>query len=66
MGVCLFLVICSVDWVFLSFFFKKKKRKTRGHLFYLTVGEGEKLVRTLFAVAISKQPSVIFMDEVFY
>ncbi|XP_027156220.1 spastin-like isoform X2 [Coffea eugenioides] len=28
------------------------------------VGEGEKLVRTLFAVAISKQPSVIFMDEI--
>ncbi|KAE8709396.1 hypothetical protein F3Y22_tig00110332pilonHSYRG01437 [Hibiscus syriacus] len=27
------------------------------------VGEGEKLVRTLFMVAISKQPSVIFMDE---
>ncbi|XWS32293.1 hypothetical protein CRYUN_Cryun23aG0147500 [Craigia yunnanensis] len=28
------------------------------------VGEGEKLVRTLFMVAISKQPSVIFMDEI--
>ncbi|XP_076934403.1 uncharacterized protein LOC143600664 isoform X2 [Bidens hawaiensis] len=28
------------------------------------VGEGEKLVRTLFAVAISRQPSVIFMDEI--
>jgi spastin len=28
------------------------------------VGEGEKLVRTLFNVAISKQPSVIFMDEI--
>ncbi|GJU61311.1 spastin isoform X1 [Tanacetum coccineum] len=28
------------------------------------VGEGEKLVRTLFAVAVSRQPSVIFMDEI--
>ncbi|CAH9096972.1 unnamed protein product [Cuscuta europaea] len=28
------------------------------------VGEGEKLVRTLFSVAISRQPSVIFMDEI--
>ncbi|KAL5727900.1 microtubule-severing ATPase [Ranunculus cassubicifolius] len=28
------------------------------------VGEAEKLVRTLFMVAISKQPSVIFMDEI--
>nr|GMD62018.1 spastin [Ipomoea batatas] len=28
------------------------------------VGEGEKLVRTLFMVAISKKPSVIFMDEI--
>ncbi|XP_039060477.1 spastin-like [Hibiscus syriacus] len=28
------------------------------------VGEGEKLVRTLFMIAISKQPSVIFMDEI--
>lgn len=28
------------------------------------VGEGEKLVRTLFQVAISRQPSVIFMDEI--
>lgn len=28
------------------------------------VGEGEKLVRTLFMVAISRQPSVIFMDEI--
>ncbi|KAI5654348.1 hypothetical protein M9H77_31535 [Catharanthus roseus] len=28
------------------------------------VGEGEKLVRTLFSVAISKQPSVIFIDEI--
>ncbi|OIV98735.1 hypothetical protein TanjilG_24906 [Lupinus angustifolius] len=27
------------------------------------VGEGEKLVRTLFMVAISRQPSVIFIDE---
>lgn len=27
------------------------------------VGEGEKLVRTLFMVAISRQPSVIFFDE---
>ncbi|KAK3036100.1 hypothetical protein RJ639_031681 [Escallonia herrerae] len=27
------------------------------------VGEGEKLVRTLFEVAISRKPSVIFMDE---
>lgn len=28
------------------------------------VGEAEKLVRTLFIVAISRQPSVIFMDEI--
>ncbi|CAA0842649.1 AAA-type ATPase family protein [Striga hermonthica] len=28
------------------------------------VGEGEKLVRTLFQVAIARQPSVIFMDEI--
>ncbi|EEF50412.1 Spastin, putative [Ricinus communis] len=28
------------------------------------VGEGEKLVRTLFMVAISRQPSVIFLDEI--
>lgn len=28
------------------------------------VGEAEKLVRTLFLVAISRQPSVIFMDEI--
>ncbi|KAL6494059.1 hypothetical protein OROGR_031968 [Orobanche gracilis] len=28
------------------------------------VGEGEKLVRTLFQVAISRQPSVIFIDEI--
>lgn len=28
------------------------------------VGEGEKLVRTLFMVAIARQPSVIFMDEI--
>ncbi|KAG0460658.1 hypothetical protein HPP92_020553 [Vanilla planifolia] len=28
------------------------------------VGEAEKLVRTLFMVAISRQPSVIFMDEI--
>ncbi|ONK71287.1 uncharacterized protein A4U43_C04F6920 [Asparagus officinalis] len=30
------------------------------------VGEAEKLVRTLFMVAVSRQPSVIFMDEVSY
>ncbi|KAI8545265.1 hypothetical protein RHMOL_Rhmol07G0028000 [Rhododendron molle] len=30
------------------------------------VGEGEKLVRELFMVAVSKQPSVIFMDEASY
>ncbi|XP_051148153.1 uncharacterized protein LOC127263169 isoform X2 [Andrographis paniculata] len=28
------------------------------------VGEGEKLVRTLFQVAITRQPSVIFIDEI--
>ncbi|KAI8027452.1 Spastin [Camellia lanceoleosa] len=28
------------------------------------VGEGEKLVRALFMVAVSRQPSVIFMDEI--
>ncbi|KAG1359177.1 spastin [Cocos nucifera] len=28
------------------------------------VGEAEKLVRTLFMVAVAKQPSVIFMDEI--
>jgi ATP-dependent 26S proteasome regulatory subunit len=30
------------------------------------VGEAEKLVRALFMVAKSRQPSVIFMDEVCY
>ncbi|XP_058104697.1 uncharacterized protein LOC131248435 isoform X2 [Magnolia sinica] len=30
------------------------------------VGEAEKLVRTLFMVAVSRQPSVIFIDEVCY
>lgn len=30
------------------------------------MGEAEKLVRTLFEVAVARQPSVIFMDEVFY
>lgn len=30
------------------------------------MGEAEKLVRTLFLVAISRQPSVIFMDEVWW
>lgn len=34
------------------------------HVFFKQVGEAEKLVRTLFIVATSKQPSVIFMDEV--
>lgn len=35
-------------------------------LFHLhtQVGEAEKLVRTLFMVAVERQPSVIFMDEV--
>eukprot|EP00879_Flechtneria_rotunda_P017121 GHRR01017930.1.p1 GENE.GHRR01017930.1~~GHRR01017930.1.p1 ORF type:complete len:372 (+),score=135.93 GHRR01017930.1:1335-2450(+) len=28
------------------------------------VGEGEKLVRALFAVAVERQPSIIFMDEI--
>ncbi|XP_075157169.1 fidgetin-like protein 1 [Haematobia irritans] len=28
------------------------------------MGEGEKMVRTLFAVAVARQPSVIFMDEI--
>ena len=28
------------------------------------VGEGEKLVRTLFAVAASREPAVVFVDEV--
>ena len=28
------------------------------------VGEGEKMVKTLFAVALVKQPSVIFIDEI--
>ncbi|KAH9328625.1 hypothetical protein KI387_000733, partial [Taxus chinensis] len=28
------------------------------------VGEGEKLMRALFAVAVARQPSVIFMDEI--
>ncbi|XP_058986827.1 fidgetin-like protein 1 [Musca domestica] len=28
------------------------------------MGEGEKMVRTLFAVAVARQPSVIFIDEI--
>lgn len=28
------------------------------------IGEGEKMVRALFAVAAAKQPSVVFVDEV--
>lgn len=28
------------------------------------IGEGEKMVRALFAVAAAKQPSVVFIDEV--
>jgi SpoVK/Ycf46/Vps4 family AAA+-type ATPase len=28
------------------------------------VGESEKLVRTLFAVAAYKQPSIVFIDEI--
>eukprot|EP00878_Enallax_costatus_P033921 GHUV01037505.1.p1 GENE.GHUV01037505.1~~GHUV01037505.1.p1 ORF type:complete len:459 (+),score=132.43 GHUV01037505.1:367-1743(+) len=28
------------------------------------VGEGEKLVRTLFTMAVERQPSIIFMDEI--
>ena len=28
------------------------------------VGEGEKMVRTLFAIAAIHQPSVVFIDEI--
>lgn len=28
------------------------------------IGEGEKMVRTLFAVAAYKQPSIVFIDEI--
>ena len=31
---------------------------------YLQVGEGEKMVRALFAVACVNQPSVVFIDEI--
>jgi len=30
------------------------------------IGEGEKLVRTLFAVAAAREPSVVFIDEVIH
>lgn len=33
-------------------------------IFILNVGEGEKLVRTLFAVAGYREPSVVFIDEI--
>lgn len=32
-------------------------------MFYLQVGEGEKLVRALFAVARELQPSIIFIGK---
>lgn len=34
--------------------------------FCLQVGEGERLVKALFAVAAARQPSVIFVDEVLH
>lgn len=51
-GICIFYI-----------FYNGREILTRWSLLN-QVGEAEKLVRTLFMVAVSRQPSVIFMDEV--
>ena len=39
-------------------------RENASQLISLQIGEGEKMVRALFAVARCYQPAVIFMDEI--
>ena len=59
MGLCLAL-FCLLSFV-IGLFISNIAKLT---FMYCQVGEAEKLVKTLFQVAISRQPSVIFMDEV--
>lgn len=54
------LVLCYS--LLLNLFFNSNRQTN--FIVLIQVGEAEKLVKTLFQVAISRQPSVIFMDEV--